>query len=34
MVQRNWTHIADEEFNAMDANYRADWAELRGRTKS
>ena len=33
MVHRNWTYIADKEFNAMDANYQADWAELRERTR-
>lgn len=29
MTTRNWTQIADEEFNAMDADAREQWSELR-----
>lgn len=27
--KKNWDQIADEEFNAMDAEGRAQWSELR-----
>ena len=32
MSKRNWDQIADEEFNAMDQSYQADWADLRKRS--
>ena len=31
MAQQNWDRIADEEFNSMDADYKANWADLRKR---
>lgn len=27
--RKNWTKIADDEFNAMDAEGRAQWSELK-----
>lgn len=29
MIRKNWTKIADDEFNAMDVDAQAQWAELR-----
>ena len=31
MTRINWDKIADKEFNEMNTEYQADWAELRNR---